>query len=205
MNMLAVEGVAKRYGHRRVLTDIAFSLTTGDSLAIVGPNGCGKTTLLRLVAGLTPPSRGTITFTSDGRRLDRSAIRHRLSYIGPELTLYDPLTAGENLAFFAAMRGIALSPAKLTDILDRVGLIGRGDDLYREYSSGMKQRLKYAVALLNDPVFLLLDEPTANLDAEGKEIVASIIARQKEIGILLVATNEQGEYGFADRLYRLDG
>jgi heme exporter protein A len=125
--------------------------------------------------------------------------------VGPELALYDSLTASENLEFFATMRGISLDRQLIGQILDMVGLGGRGEDSYRAYSSGMKQRLKYAVALLNDPALLLLDEPTVNLDEDGKTIVAQIIARQKENGILIVATNEKEEYSFAEKQYRLNG
>lgn len=196
--------VKKNFAHRRVLTDVSFSLREGDSLAIVGRNGSGKTTLLKILAGLIRPSRGQVIYSSGDGKLDKKALRDVLAYVGPEMTLYDPLTAAENLRFFAAMRDRKLSGNEIEILLTDVGLSGRGNDAYGTYSSGMKQRLKYAVALLNDPKFLLLDEPSANLDDAGKKVVADIIDRRKENGILLIATNEQGEYGFADQVYRLD-
>ncbi len=205
MYTLEVSGLTKGFGPRQVLKDVSFSLTVGDSLAVIGKNGSGKTTLLRILAGLMIPTRGKAIFAHDSQTLDRAAVRQRLSYVGPELALYDALTAAENLCFFGKMRGISLDNELIVKIMDMVGLAGREDDFYRAYSSGMKQRLKYAVALLNDPTYLLLDEPTANLDEEGKQIVSQIIARQKENGILIVATNEQEEYGFAEKQYRLDG
>ena len=82
---------------------------------------------------------------------------------------------------------------------------GRGSDFYGAYSSGMKQRLKYAVALLAGPAYLLLDEPMANLDDEGKEFIRQIIARQKEQGLLIIATNEKGEYDLADTRLKVGG
>jgi heme exporter protein A len=205
MHSLDVENLVRNFGHRKVLRDVSFSLQTGDSLAIVGKNGSGKTTLLRILAGLTAPSRGKITFALDGRKIERREAKTLMSYVGPELTLYDSLTAAENLKFFGTMRSLALDDDLVLKILDMVGLGGRGDDYYRAYSSGMKQRLKYAVALLNDPAYLLLDEPSSNLDDEGKEIVSQIITRQKESGILIMATNEKEEYGFAEKHYRLGG
>ncbi|MDD4051636.1 MAG: heme ABC exporter ATP-binding protein CcmA [candidate division Zixibacteria bacterium] len=198
-----VNKLSKRFGTRRVLEDVSFSLSVGDSLAVVGKNGSGKTTLLKILAGLAAPTRGTVTFSNEKQKLDRAEVRQCLSYVGPELTLYDFLTAAENLTFFAAMRGTSVDTAWVETMLAALQLGGRGGDFYGAYSSGMKQRLKYAVALLNDPVYLLLDEPTANLDDEGKKIVAEIIARQKKNGIVIVATNEAGEYGFADKLIRL--
>lgn len=188
-----------------MLRDVSLSLGIGDSLAVTGPNGSGKTTLLRILAGLTLPSRGKVEFFHEDKRLARNETRNLVSYIGPELALYDSLTAAENLRFFALLRGISLDRALIGQIMEMVGLGGREDDFYHAYSSGMKQRLKYAVALLNDPVFLLLDEPTANLDKEGKIVVSGIITRQKEQGVLIVATNEKEEYGFAEKRYRLDG
>ena len=205
MYTLEVLGLTKGFGPRQVLKDVSFSLTVGDSLAVIGKNGSGKTTLLRILAGLMIPTRGKAVFMHDSQKLDRAAIRQRLSYVGPELALYDALTAAENLRFFGKMRGISLDNELIVKITEMVGLSGRENDLYRAYSSGMKQRLKYAVGLLNDPTYLLLDEPTANLDEEGRQVVSQIIARQKENGILIVATNEQEEYGFAEKQYRLDG
>ncbi|NMC45147.1 MAG: ABC transporter ATP-binding protein [candidate division Zixibacteria bacterium] len=198
-----VTKLSKRFGTRRVLDEVSFTLAVGDSLAVVGKNGSGKTTLLKILAGLSTPTRGSVTFSNEKKKLDRAEIRNRLSYVGPELTLYDSLTAAENLTFFAAMRGVSLEKDRVDSILGDLQLGGRGGDFYGAYSSGMKQRLKYAVALLNDPVYLLLDEPTANLDDEGKAVVAGIMARQKKNGILIVATNEAGEYGFAEKLIRL--
>lgn len=204
MYAIEVRELTKNFGRRRVFAGVSFSLVIGDSMAILGRNGSGKTTLLRILAGLTASTRGDVVFRRNGQVIDPREAKRRLSYVGPELTLYDSLTAGENLSFFATMRGLKLDDDLVNKILGMVGLDGRGDDFYGAYSSGMKQRLKYAAALLNDPVFLLLDEPTSNLDPEGKQIVSGIIARQKENGILIIATNEKGEYGLAAKQYRLD-
>lgn len=203
MYRLEVKNIIKNFASRRVLREVSFALETGDSLAVVGRNGSGKTTLLRILAGLTRASKGEVIFTGPKGKLDKSAVRDRMAYVGPELTLYDPLTAEENLYFFATMRGLKIDQKYIDKTLSFVGLTGRGTDKYGAYSSGMKQRLKYAVALLHNPAYLLLDEPTSNLDADGKKIVAEIIASQKQQGILIVATNEQEEYGFAQKLYQL--
>jgi len=205
MYRLDAQNVKKTFGPRVVLRDISLSLGVGDSLAVTGANGSGKTTLLRILAGLALPSRGKVDFFRKDQKLGRNEIRGLVSYIGPELALYDSLTAAENLRFFAKLRGISLDQALIGKIMEMVGLGGREEDFYHAYSSGMKQRLKYAVALLNDPVFLLLDEPTANLDKDGKIVVSGIIARQKERGVLIIATNEKEEYGFAEKRYRLGG
>ena len=112
------------------------------------------------------------------------------------LVLYRELTGAENLQFFAELHGVRLDRAATIELLTRVGLRGRGRDLVGAYSSGMRQRLKYAFALLHDPPILLLDEPTANLDVDGIAIVEQIVtAQQKRAGggLTIVATNEPRE------------
>jgi heme exporter protein A len=204
MYKLEVKKLFKNFGFRKVLKEVTFELQSGQSLAITGRNGSGKTTLLRLIAGLASPTRGEVKYFDSSGQLSRSETRQILSYVGPEMTLYDPLTAEENLRFFATMRGKTINSEEINTTLEEIGLEGRGKDKYGAYSSGMKQRLKYAVALLNKPAFLLLDEPSSNLDEEGKKLVLNIIERQKENGILIIATNEKEEYGFVEKLYQLN-
>jgi heme exporter protein A len=116
--------------------------------------------------------------------------------------LYDELTAVENLLFFGNLTGLNLDENDLEKSLTRVGLERRGNDKVGAYSSGMKQRLKYCLALMRDPEMLLLDEPTSNLDDEGKELVSEIIKSHE--GILVIATNEKSELEYGDRIIRLD-
>ncbi|MFH1701112.1 MAG: heme ABC exporter ATP-binding protein CcmA [Candidatus Zixiibacteriota bacterium] len=205
MYKLEVKKLFKNFGFRKVLREVSFELQSGQSLAITGRNGSGKTTLLRLLAGLASPTSGEVSYFDSNGKLDSLSVRQKLSYVGPEMTLYDPLTAEENLEFFAIMRGDSLTSEEIETTLREFGLEGRGKDKYAAYSSGMKQRLKYAVALLNKPAFLLLDEPTSNLDDEGKRLVTEIIRKQKDNGILIIATNEKEEYGLAEKLYQLNG
>lgn len=205
MHRVEVKKLVRNFGARKVLREVSFSLTTGESMAVTGINGSGKTTLLRILAGLTAANRGTVEFFSGDKLLDKAGARELISYVGPEMTLYDQLTAAENLEFFAKMRGLIIDSKKIESILNEIGLEGRGTDFYGAYSSGMKQRLKYSVALLNNPAFLLLDEPTANLDEAGKKVVIDIIKNQKNHGIAIIATNEKEEYGFAEKLHQLGG
>jgi heme exporter protein A len=205
MYTLQVEHLHRRFGRHHVLRDIQIELTTGQSMAIIGKNGSGKSTLLNIIAGLLAPSRGRVRYLDGERELNAGERRLFRSLVGPELALYDTLTAHENLAFFARMRGSGWTARETTETMNRVGLAGRENDFYGQFSSGMKQRLKYAVALMNDPHLLLLDEPTANLDDEGKRFVREVIDTQRKNGILVVATNETEEYRFADTVCRVDG
>jgi len=203
MFSLTADNLGKRFGERKVFADISFDLVTGGSLAISGPNGSGKSTLIMLLLGYYHPNKGVVYFKDEGQPLDDSLIRSRTSLVSPYLNLYDHLTGEENLTFFATVSGRSITGKRIDDLLKLVGLEGRGVDMVGSYSSGMKQRLKYAAALLNEPDFLFLDEPTANLDDLGKGIVREIIEEYRKKAIIVVATNEKEELSFASQLCRL--
>ena len=195
--------LAKRYNRRQVFSGLNGLLREGQSLVITGANGSGKSTLVRVLFGLARPSRGQVAVHLDGVALEPADCRREIGLVAPDLSLYGELTAEENLAFFARVRGLELAKQDFARMLERVGLAGRGGDPVSEYSSGMRQRLKYAQALLHRPRLLFLDEPTANLDEAGSAIVADIIAEQKKRGILVLATNEPEEVAFGDEVLRL--
>jgi len=203
MFTLTAENLGKRFGERKVFADISFELSTGDSLAITGPNGSGKSTLLMLLLGYHHATRGEVHFREEDLPMSESRIRACASLVSPYLNLYDHLTGEENLTFFATVAGGHVAGKRIDELLRMVGLEGRGVDMVGAYSSGMKQRLKYAAALLNDPAFLFLDEPTSNLDDRGKDIVASIVEEYRRKAIVIVATNEEGEVSFARQHCRL--
>lgn len=206
--VLTLENVSKTYGARRVLRSISLSLTTSDIVGVTGRNGSGKSTLLKIVAGLLRPSHGSVGFRTEasGRPLDVSERRRAVGYAAPDLALYDELTGRENLQFFARVRGLRLSASDADDRLGRVGLAGRGEDWVRAYSSGMRQRLRLAFALLADPMVLLLDEPSLALDESGVALVEGIVAQQKARGgLTLLATNDAREAALGDRTLVLGG
>lgn len=203
MYSLKANLLSKRFGSRKVFTDIDLNLKTGQSISIVGPNGSGKSTLLKVLLGQLRPTKGQVEYMSDGKAMDEDAIRSRSSLVAPYLSLYDHLSAEENLKFFSSVAGDHITGKDINKLLISVGLEGRGSDYVADYSSGMKQRLKYAVALLNDPDFLFLDEPSSNLDEDGKQIIAEIIEKYRTKSIIIIATNEPQEYGFAEQICRL--
>lgn len=202
---LTAEKISKRFGARKVFTNIEFDLSVGEVLAVVGANGSGKTTLVKTLLGEYRPSKGTVRFKKNGDMLDEAGIRENTSLVAPYLNLYDSLSGEENIVFFASVAGLHLTGKEINALLDRVGLAGRGEDLAGAYSSGMKQRLKYAVALLSEPKFLFLDEPTSNLDEAGKKIVYDVIDEYRKQAIVIIATNETEDQSFASQICRVDG
>jgi len=205
MLKLEIDKLAKWFGQRKIFEDINLTLEIGQSAAIIGPNGSGKTTLLRLIMGLSYPTRGEVIFSEDGKKLDFDGYRKRMALVSPYLSLYDALTGLENLRFFAKVDGRAVSNDEMNEVLEKVGLGGRGEDFVGAYSTGMKQRLKYAVALLKDPAIFLVDEPSANLDESGRNIARGIIRAKKKDSLLILATNEKEEYELAGQFCQLGG
>jgi heme exporter protein A len=198
---LIIDGLAKTYPGRPVFSGISAQVEDGHRLVITGPNGSGKSTLIRTLCAFTRPSSGKVTLEMDEIKIIGIEIRAYIGLVSPDLVLYDELTAFENLSFFAGVSGYHISKSELQNRLSDIGLETRGDDLVGSYSSGMKQRLKYCLALLRDPKLLLLDEPTANLDDKGKELVDKIIKSHQ--GIVVIATNEKAELGYGDQVIRL--
>lgn len=198
---ISARNISKRYGFRKVFEKLDFELTLPGSLAVTGPNGSGKSTLLKIITGLLYPNDGKVVFSREGRELDREALRKYMAFVSPEMNFYDELTGLENLRFYLDVSGGSYSKSVCLSTLDQMGLGKRGNDIFKEYSSGMKMRLKYALALLKHPEILIIDEPSTNLDADGKEMIYQVMNAQKEKGILIFATNEESEIGFAkDRI-----
>jgi heme exporter protein A len=198
---LVIDGLAKSYPGRPVFSGISAEVEVGHRLVISGPNGSGKSTFVRVLCAFIRPTKGKVTLAIGDQTLSRLEMRSHIGLVSPDLVLYDELTAVENLAFFSGVAGHHFESTELNNRLSAVGLEGRGDDLVGSYSSGMKQRLKYCLALLRNPELLLLDEPTANLDDRGKEIVDKIIKSHQ--GIVVIATNEKTELEYGDQIIRL--
>jgi heme exporter protein A len=188
---LHLKALTKAFGPRIICREAEIALATGESLAIVGPNGSGKSTIVKMIAGLMRPDEGTIAHRLGDKVAPQAEWHRHIGLVSPELSLYEELSGLENLEFGNRVGGWGKTSAECESVLDEVGLGGRGGDLVATYSSGMKQRLKYAAAFLKDPALLLLDEPTANLDEEGTALIWRAV--EKRNVALVIATNIPGE------------
>jgi len=173
------EGLACRRGERQVFKDVAFALAPGDALLLGGPNGSGKTSLLRLMAGLGRPERGVIAWDGAAIADDPAAHRARLHYIGHQEAVKLALTAEENLAFWTGMRG---ANNGVIDALRRVRLDARAAWPARYLSAGERKRLGLARLMASPATLWLLDEPTTSLDTEATEILLTAIADHRRTG-----------------------
>ena len=205
MLRLAADNLGKRFGRRVLFRRLSFRLEGGQSLAVTGANGSGKSTLLRILAGVLAPSAGEVWLSVRAGDVPPEARPLHAGLVAPYLNVYDDFSARENLAFLARARRLPGTEERIGAALAIVGLTARADDRVRTFSSGMKQRVKYAAALLAEPSLLLLDEPAANLDAEGLAMVERVIGHQRAGGgLLVVATNDPAEAARLDRVIRIE-
>lgn len=184
-----VNGLGKRFGIRWVLRGVSLDVGRGEAVGLFGANGSGKSTVLRILGTLLNPNAGTGSIDGLDIVRDANGVRSVVGYLAHTPGLYGDLTARENLRFAADMMGLPYKAAE--DALERVGLAHVALDRVRGFSAGMQRRLALARLILRSPRVLLLDEPYSNLDAEGVELMNSIIAGIVQSGgAALVALHE---------------
>ncbi|MCB0864314.1 MAG: heme ABC exporter ATP-binding protein CcmA [Solirubrobacterales bacterium] len=201
---LRASSLSQAYGESWVLRDVSFELPAGGTLAVIGPNGAGKSTLLQVLATLLRPSSGSVSVL--GSELPGSAwkLRGRLGYLGHSPLLYRDLAAAENLRFHARLFGLPAEGAeRIADLLERVGLAHRASTRVGEMSAGMVKRLAVCRALLHDPEMLVLDEPLANLDPAGADVVAPLLGPRRGRSRVLVTHDVAAALSGADRVLAL--
>jgi ABC-2 type transport system ATP-binding protein len=190
--VLRLDSLAKRFGNVQAVSGLSLSVRRGEVLGLLGPNGAGKSTTLSMAIGLIAPDAGTVEY--EGLGSPRSAsVRARIGYAPQSLALYDELTGTENLRFFARLQGIRRIRERVDAALERVQLSARAGDRVRTYSGGMQRRLNLAVALLNDPEFLLLDEPTAGVDPQSRNNILELVRSLADEGRTVVYTTHYME------------
>ncbi len=190
-------------GERHILRDVSFSLREGEFLKLTGPNGVGKTTLIRIVCGLLPPENGSIEWRGRVVRSTNDEFHTEMAYLGHLNSLKADLTARENLRFLAGLRQ-ALSDGDIDAALDRVGILSRGDLAARSLSAGQKRRLALARLLLSGAVLWILDEPVTNLDTAGIALVEELISEHVGQGGLALSAAHQRLLDHAAFLRRLE-
>jgi len=183
---VACNGLVRRFGERAALDGVDLHVAGGEFVLVTGPNGAGKTTLLRVLATVIRPTAGGVSVA--GHELPRAATKARplIGYVGHASLTYPGLTARENLELYAALYGVP--GERIDSALERVGLDDRGRDSVAEFSRGMAQRLAVARAVLHEPSLLLLDEPTAGLDSDGREVLREVLAEPGRT--VIVSTHE---------------
>lgn len=194
----------KTFGRRLIFNDLNFEFTSNGVYGIAGANGSGKSTLVKIIAGIISPSKGKIIHKIDSKEIAETEFYNHIGFVSPYLILYEEFTAWENINLFSSIRGIKFDKEKTEFLLNHFLIFDRKDDLVKTYSSGMKQRLKFVFALVHSPQLIILDEPTSNLDEEGKNSVYEIIKQEGNTGIVIVASNEKSDLSFCHSIIQLE-
>ena len=176
-------------GRFPALAGVDLDASTGEIVLLSGANGAGKTTLLRLLAGLVPLYSGEAMVLDHDLAVDRKGARRDLALVGHETFCYDDLTVRENLRFVARASGLTAAGAE--PVIERLALGEVADLTHRKLSAGQRRRLALAAALIGDPKLLLLDEPHAGLDADGRQFLDDVVrAAPSEARTVLIASHE---------------
>jgi Cu-processing system ATP-binding protein len=198
--VIRFEGFSKSFGAHRAVEDLTLAVAPGEIVALLGPNGSGKTTSLKAAAGLIHPTKGSVTLGGGRRPATEAASRRSLSFLPQKVSFPDSLTGREVLDFYRALRGVATD--RVDVVLKMASLNGASARSVGTYSGGMTQRLGLAVAALPDTPVLLLDEPTAALDPDGLcAFYGLAVARRREGKTVLFTTHQLGDVErLADRV-----
>ena len=203
--LIRCEHVEKRFGHKRVLRDVSFTVAEGEVLSLLGANGSGKTTLLRIVAALVKPDKGEVWLGPVPLSSAADEIRRYIGVVAHAPLLYDRLTGIENLEFYARLYDLTEPQKRIEELLRAMDLWRWRDDAVRTYSRGMSQRLAIARALLHDPPIVFLDEPDTGLDREGIRLLDGLVAQLRSRGRAVFATTHNLERAqrWSDRVFEL--
>ncbi|GAB5552501.1 MAG: ABC transporter ATP-binding protein [Saprospiraceae bacterium] len=190
-----LDQVGKRYKYEWIFRGIDATFEKGQSYAIQGPNGSGKSTLLKVLSGHLTPSKGTISFEQDGVPLEINQVYKELTFAAPYVALIEDFTLEEAINFHQRFKQL-LPGLSTKGLIDLLGFQKSTNKAVKYFSSGMKQRLKLALAICSKSNFLLLDEPTTNLDEQGVGWYRSLIEQYTANRLLVIASNVAVDFDF---------
>jgi ABC-2 type transport system ATP-binding protein len=206
--LIEVENLSKRYGDTLAVDGVSFVARGGVLTGLLGPNGAGKSTTIGCVSGLLEPSAGKVRVLGHDVVHDGRAARSALGVVPQELALYDDLSARENLEYWGAtygVRGAALR-ARVTAVLEEIGLGDRSKEPVSKFSGGMKRRLNFGCAIVHEPRVILLDEPTVGVDPQSRVKLLELVRSRVQAGACVLYTThymEEAE-GLCDELAIID-
>ena len=199
-NFLTASGLRKAFGDSTAVDGVSFSIGEGEIFGLLGPNGAGKTTTIRMLSTVLRADDGDVTIGGSSVSADADEVRKIIGVCPQELALYPELSANDNLVFFGRMAGLGGREAKETarENLETVGLSDRAKDKVDNFSGGMKRRVNIAVALMNRPKMLFLDEPTVGIDPQSRNHIFDTVESLRDEGMTVLYTTHYMEE--ADRL-----
>jgi ABC-2 type transport system ATP-binding protein len=194
VNIAAIEvnNLAKQFKNTLAVNNISFKINKGTIIGLLGPNGCGKSTTIGMMLGLIKPTSGTVVINGQNIENNRTSLLEKMNFISPYIELPKKLTVEENLKVYGRLYGVKNLEGKISEIMEKLNLTEFKKRKTGELSSGQKNRVSLAKALVNDPEILLLDEPTASLDPDVGDNIRTFIedfASKKGATILLASHN----------------
>lgn len=190
-----LEHIGRRFNREWIFRDVNYVFESGNSYAILGANGAGKSTILQVISGSLSSSEGTISYKKDSVLLNPENVFEHLSMSAPYLELIEELTLRELIDFHFRFKKYR-SGLNRDLMIDLMGLKHSEHKAIKNFSSGMKQRVKLALAFCSDTEMILLDEPASNLDQQGLEWYLSLVEKYTEDRILIICSNQLPEYSF---------
>lgn len=185
MQIIEVRNLGKKFGNNVAVNNVSLTIARGESFALLGPNGAGKTTLVRILSTLIKPSYGTAKINGYDVVEDAEKVKRCIGVVSHNLFLYDELTAGENLEFYAALYEVDTSIENLLEKLEIASICG---EYVGNLSRGMKQRLSIARAIVHEPELLLLDEPSVGLDVKSRQAFYGMVKELHSKGTTILLT-----------------
>ena len=192
---ICLNNISKRYQQNWIFKDLSLEIQDGSSLAILGNNGSGKSSLLRIIASMQSATKGTITYTHQQEQIEPNAIYNMLSYAAVGMQLIEEFTLSELLTFHFSFKK-SINQLRVEEIISILDMKNVQSKLVGDFSSGMKQRVKLAQAIFTDAPLLLLDEPCSNLDKHGIAQYQEWITTYQNNRTIIVASNDVNEYSF---------
>ena len=189
---IVVKNLSKNYPNKAAVKNINFEINKNEILGLLGPNGCGKTTTIAMMLGLLKPTDGIVLIDGEDIEKNRIQLLHKMNFISPYIELPKKLTVKENLIVYGKLYGVKKVLLRIDYLSEKLRLTDFLDKKTGELSSGQKNRVSLAKALINDPKILFLDEPTASLDPETGDFVRTFIeklSKEREMSILLASHN----------------
>ncbi|HZK55083.1 MAG TPA: ABC transporter ATP-binding protein [Desulfosporosinus sp.] len=197
------QGLVKRFGNYTAVQGVSFQIAPGKIMGFVGPNGSGKTTIIRMLCGVLVPTEGQATVLGFDVLTQPEEIKQRIGYMSQKFSLYDDLTVGENIDFYAGVYNLQgkIARAEKARVIELIGLGDRTSQLVASLSGGWKQRVALGCALLHNPQLLILDEPTAGVDPVTRRVFWDLIHKLAKEGMtVLVSTHYMDEADTCDYL-----
>jgi ABC-type multidrug transport system ATPase subunit len=196
--------ISRKFNYEWIFKDVDFDFEQGNAYAILGSNGSGKSTLLQIISGHLHPSAGTVSYSQNNKQIPVEDFFRHVTVSGPYLELIEEFTLEEMITFHSHFRKFRNNMDVLA-VMEATGLIRNRNKPIKYFSSGMKQRVRLALALLTESEVVLLDEPAANLDRKAIEWYRKLVAENSKDRILIVCSNSQSdEYDFCTRSIVID-